>query len=170
MFKDRYWSLFWTTWIQSTYQSSFSNIHSNIIRHLPLGFPSASSLQVFGLKTLYLFLISPVRTKLILLDLITIIIFYEDENLSSSSLFRYWGCSVSHRLDNSGSSLGKSGIFSLRYRVQTSSRAHPALYPMGAGVSFPRGMKLTTHLNLAPMFRVLGTILPLPHTSSWRDV
>jgi hypothetical protein len=29
-------------------------------------------------------------------------------------------------------------------------------------------MKLTTHLHLVPRSRMLGTILPLPNTPSWR--
>jgi hypothetical protein len=32
---------------------------------------------------------------------------------------------------------GNAEIFSLRHRVQTGSRAHPASYPMGTGGSFP---------------------------------
>jgi hypothetical protein len=43
--------------------------------------------------------------------------------------------------------------FSLLHRVQTCSGAHPAYYPMGTGVSFPRGcsgrgVKLTIALHL----------------------
>jgi hypothetical protein len=32
-----------------------------------------------------------------------------------------------------------AGNFSLHHRVQNGSGAHPASYPMGAGVSFPGG-------------------------------
>jgi len=31
-----------------------------------------------------------------------------------------------------------------------------------------RGVKLTTHLHLAPRLRMRGAIPPLPNTSSWR--
>jgi hypothetical protein len=34
---------------------------------------------------------------------------------------------------------------------------------------FPRGMKLTTHLQLVPRARKPGSIHPLPHTPSWRS-
>jgi hypothetical protein len=53
------------------------------------------------------------------------------------------------------------GNFSL-HRVQTSSGAHPASYPMGTRGSFP-GMKLTTHIHLVPRSRLRGAIPPLPH-------
>jgi len=32
-----------------------------------------------------------------------------------------------------------------------------------------RGLKLTTHLHLAPSLRTRGAIPPLPHKFSWRD-
>jgi hypothetical protein len=48
-----------------------------------------------------------------------------------------------------------AGKFSLHYRVQNGSGAHPASYPMGTRGSFPGGkaaggVKLTTHLHLVP--------------------
>jgi hypothetical protein len=56
-----------------------------------------------------------------------------------------------------------SGNFSLHYRIQNGSEAHPASYPKGT-----RGVKLTTHLHLVPRSRMHGAIPPLPNTSSWR--
>jgi len=37
---------------------------------------------------------------------------------------------------------------------------------MGTGL-FPRAVKLTTHLHLAPMLRIRGSLPQLPNTSSW---
>jgi hypothetical protein len=64
--------------------------------------------------------------------------------------------------------------FSLLHVVQTSSGAHLASCPMGTGVLFPCwcsgwGLKLTTHLQLVLRSRKLGSIHPLPHTSSWHS-
>jgi hypothetical protein len=36
-------------------------------------------------------------------------------------------------------------------------------------VKRPRGVKLTTHLQLVPRSRKCGSIRPLPHTPSWRS-
>jgi hypothetical protein len=63
---------------------------------------------------------------------------------------------------------------SLLHSAQAGSGAHPASFPMGTGVSFPRGLsgqavKLTTHLQLLPRSRKRGSIPPLPHTPSWRS-
>jgi hypothetical protein len=60
-----------------------------------------------------------------------------------------------------------AGIFSPRHRVQTGSWAHPAPYGMGTASSFTGdkavgGVKLTTHLHLAPRLRSRGAIAPLP--------
>jgi hypothetical protein len=52
---------------------------------------------------------------------------------------------------------------------------HPASYPMVTGCSLPgggggligRGQKLTTHLQRVPRSRIIGSIHPLLHTSSW---
>jgi hypothetical protein len=46
-----------------------------------------------------------------------------------------------YRLNHRGSKVrfpAGAGNFSLHHRVQTESGAHPASYPMGIGVSFPR--------------------------------
>jgi hypothetical protein len=50
--------------------------------------------------------------------------------------------------------------FSLPHVVQTGSGAHPVSYPMGRGSG--RGVKLTTHLELASGSRKLGCTHPLP--------
>jgi hypothetical protein len=63
-----------------------------------------------------------------------------------------------HGLDDRGSRVrfqAGAGNFSLHYRVQNGSGAHPASYPMGTMDSFPggkaaRGLKLTTRLHLVP--------------------
>jgi hypothetical protein len=60
------------------------------------------------------------------------------------------------------------GNFS-HHRVQTSSGSHPASYPMGTRGSFPRGVKLTTHLHPVPRSRMHGAIPPLPHMSTWHS-
>jgi hypothetical protein len=66
-----------------------------------------------------------------------------------------------------------AGNFSVRHRVQTGSGAHPALYPMCTGGSFP-GDKATRACSWPPTTiqyrgpRVRGAIPQLPNTSSWR--
>jgi len=60
-----------------------------------------------------------------------------------------------------------------RHRVQTSCGAHPSSYPKGTGGSFA-GVKETGVWSWPPpsnaKVNMHGAILPLPHTSSWRDV
>jgi hypothetical protein len=51
------------------------------------------------------------------------------------------GIATGYGMDGRGSIPGKSKRFSSLHSVQTGSGAHPALYPMGAGGSFPRGKK-----------------------------
>jgi hypothetical protein len=63
---------------------------------------------------------------------------------------------------------------SIHFSSLLTSWAHPASYPMVTGGSFPREksgrcLKLTTHLQLVPMSKKRGPILPLPHTPSWRS-
>jgi hypothetical protein len=59
----------------------------------------------------------------------------------SQSLLRNRDSSVGivtdYGLDDRGSNPGGAGSFSLRHRVQTDTRPHPASYPMGTGGSFP---------------------------------
>jgi hypothetical protein len=58
------------------------------------------------------------------------------------------------------------GCFCLRHRVQTSSGAHPASYPMGNLGFYPkgrgRGVNLTIHLHLVPRLRMQGAISLFP--------
>jgi hypothetical protein len=52
------------------------------------------------------------------------------------------GIALGYELDDRGSRvrfLAGAGIFSLHHRVQNSSGAHPASYPMGTRDSFPAG-------------------------------
>jgi hypothetical protein len=52
------------------------------------------------------------------------------------------GIALGYRLDGRGSRVrfpARAGNFSLHYRVQTGSGAHPASYPMGTRGSFPGG-------------------------------
>jgi hypothetical protein len=52
------------------------------------------------------------------------------------------GIALSYGLDDRGSRFrfpARDGNFSLHHRVQNSSRAHPAPYPMGTMGSFLRG-------------------------------
>jgi hypothetical protein len=46
------------------------------------------------------------------------------------------------------------------------TNGYPGLFPRGLSV---RGVKLTTCLQLVPRSRILGSIHPLPHTSSWHN-
>jgi hypothetical protein len=51
------------------------------------------------------------------------------------------GITLGYGLDDRGSRVrfpAETGNFSLYYRVQNGSGAHPASYPMGTGGSFPR--------------------------------
>lgn len=54
---------------------------------------------------------------------------------------------------------------------KSSSGTHPASYPLGGGVSFPRVSDWTvqhnTHLHLKSRSRTYGALLVLPYTSSW---
>jgi hypothetical protein len=52
------------------------------------------------------------------------------------------GIALGYRLDDRGARVrfpAGAGNFSFHYRVQNGSGAHPASYPMGTTVSFPRG-------------------------------
>jgi hypothetical protein len=52
------------------------------------------------------------------------------------------GIALGYGLDDLGSRVrfpAGAGIFSLHYRVQNESGAHPASYPVGTRVSFPGG-------------------------------
>jgi hypothetical protein len=68
------------------------------------------------------------------------------------------GIALVYGLDDRGSRVrfpAGAGNFSHHHCIQNGSGAHPALHPMGTRVSFPggkaaRGVKLTTHLHLAP--------------------
>jgi hypothetical protein len=50
-----------------------------------------------------------------------------------------------YSMDDRGSITGTRKFLSSSLCVQTSSKAHPASYPMGAGVKRGRGVTLTTH-------------------------
>jgi hypothetical protein len=54
------------------------------------------------------------------------------------------------------------------FLFSTSSRGPPNLSSGYRGL-FSRGVKLITHLLLAPRSRKCGSIHPLPHTPSWRS-
>jgi hypothetical protein len=81
------------------------------------------------------------------------------------------GIALGYGLDDWGSRVwfrgGGAGDFSLQYRVQSGSGAHPTSYPMGTRGSFPGGksgwgVKLTTQLLLVLRSKMRGAILPLP--------
>jgi hypothetical protein len=81
------------------------------------------------------------------------------------------GIVTGYRLDELGSGVrfpAGTWNFFLHHRVQTSSGAHPASYPMGTGRSFPGGKaagwdaNLTTHIRLVPRSRMHGATTPLP--------
>jgi hypothetical protein len=57
-------------------------------------------------------------------------------------------------------------IFSSRCRLNR-FWGPPCLLSNGYRGLFPRGVKLTTHLQLVPKSIICGSIHPLPHTSSW---
>jgi hypothetical protein len=61
-----------------------------------------------------------------------------------------------------------SRIFSLRRPDQL--WGPPNHISTGYRGLFPRGVKLTTQLQLVPRWRKCGSIHPLPHTPSWRSV
>jgi hypothetical protein len=74
------------------------------------------------------------------------------------------GIALGYGLDDRGSRVrfpAGDGNFSLHHRVQTSSGAHPASYPVGTGAVSLR-VKLTTPLHLVPRSRVRGAIRPFP--------
>jgi hypothetical protein len=68
------------------------------------------------------------------------------------------GIALDYELDDRGFRVRfpvEAGNFSLHHRVKNGSGAHPASYPMGTRGSFPGGkaaggVKLTTHLQIAP--------------------
>jgi hypothetical protein len=98
-----------------------------------------------------------------------------------------WGSSVSfvsdYRLGGRGSIPGRGKDFTTSLCVQTSSKAHPASYPMGTGNPVSGGKRgrsvtLTTHIHLVPRSRMSrsynsshpwslhgssGTVLLLPY-------
>jgi hypothetical protein len=52
---------------------------------------------------------------------------------------------------------------------QTGSETHTTSYAMDTGRHFLLGVKLTTHLHLAPRLGVHGAIPPLLRRFSWRE-
>jgi hypothetical protein len=75
---------------------------------------------------------------------------------------------LGYGLDDRGSTPGrlKNGIFFLLHRVQTGSVVNPASFSVGKTAG---GVKLTSHLRLAPKLRMRGTTSPFTHISSWRS-
>jgi len=64
-----------------------------------------------------------------------------------------------------------TGIFRFRVHIVFGSHLPPSLLSTGDsfnGGKVAGGVKLTTHLHLAPRLRIRGVIPPLSHTSSWR--
>jgi hypothetical protein len=78
------------------------------------------------------------------------------------------GIATGYGLDDRGvgiRDLVRSRIFSSPRHPDRFWGLYPAFYPMGTGGTFPRGVKLTTYLQLVPRSRKRGSIHPLPHTS-----
>jgi hypothetical protein len=67
---------------------------------------------------------------------------YENLNSTTKSRDSSVGIELGYGLDDRGSRVqfpAGAGNFSLHYRIQNGSRAHPAFYPMGTRSSFPGG-------------------------------
>jgi hypothetical protein len=79
------------------------------------------------------------------------------------------GMAAGYGLDDSGTRVRVLVCqeFSLFHIILIRPGVHPASYPTVTGRSVS-GVKLTTHLRLAPRSTVHGSIHPLPHTPSWR--